>query len=687
VRISIKMKLALSSLAFALPLGVMIAFIVSTIYANIAFASLERAGTDYLKPLFGLCCDLPALARRGGKDESLEKSLADGLDALDRAQDESSARLATDAASLAARELSSAAPAEIRRLAESAIATGSVSALRDAAVAARALLDYVGDSSKLILDPDLDSYYLMDATILGLPDYVGRIDAASRGDPDALVLAKSIDLPRLLSDMKKVMASDADFYGRSPSLEERLPPAYEASASAGSAFLSEPGEEAPTEAAVSAARAFWGVCDEELATLLEIRVAKYRRDIVVAVGSSLATLALALAIVFAIGRGIVRQVAELDKGIRVAGAKDLRATVTPRSLDELGEAAGNFARLLGSLRSSMAGIAESAARLAEGSGGVSAGSAELDGATAALASGIEELSSTAIEFDRTLAQLGDNVSRQFGSLDSLAAEVAAIAEESRGASEMSTRLFDRSRAGDEEARRSSEVVGKAVEGALGIGEGLKVIGARVRNLESEAEAVARVLDAIRGIAENTSLLAMNAAIEAAHAGEAGKGFAVVAAEIRKLSSDTTDSIQETSAVFESIRAAVEEAVQAASEGEASASGVGSAAAAARSALERVLAGGREIAGLSGDLASGASGLRARASRAAAAVSELRDFSAVIRDSLDEQAAGARQITSSIESLRGAADANSKAAAVMSSAAATLAGESESLRAVISDYET
>jgi methyl-accepting chemotaxis protein len=110
----------------------------------------------------------------------------------------------------------------------------------------------------------------------------------------------------------------------------------------------------------------------------------------------------------------------------------------------------------------------------------------------------------------------------------------------------------------------------------------------VENLSQESDRIASVLDVIRGIAEQTNLLALNAAIEAARAGEQGRGFAVVADEVRSLASKTQQSTEDIQKMIEALQTGVTRAVDAIAKGSSVAEGTVQLAEQTLEALNQIL---------------------------------------------------------------------------------------------------
>jgi methyl-accepting chemotaxis protein len=114
---------------------------------------------------------------------------------------------------------------------------------------------------------------------------------------------------------------------------------------------------------------------------------------------------------------------------------------------------------------------------------------------------------------------------------------------------------------ERETMAGKQVVGETADTINTLASEVEQATNVIHRLENESEAIGSVLDVIRGIAEQTNLLALNAAIEAARAGEQGRGFAVVADEVRTLASRTQQSTQEIQDMIEKLQAGSREAVQ------------------------------------------------------------------------------------------------------------------------------
>jgi len=187
--------------------------------------------------------------------------------------------------------------------------------------------------------------------------------------------------------------------------------------------------------------------------------------------------------------------------------------------------------------------------------------AQVTGATSQLAAAAEQLNMTSEGTkDQIQSQQAetDQVATAMNEMTATVQEVAAHANSAAQAA----------READLEARQGSGVVRETIDAIEALAREVEQAAGVIHRLEADSDEIGKVLDVIREIAEQTNLLALNAAIEAARAGEQGRGFAVVADEVRSLASRTQDSTKEIQSMIERLQSGANSAVTAMERGQA-----------------------------------------------------------------------------------------------------------------------
>jgi methyl-accepting chemotaxis protein len=181
-------------------------------------------------------------------------------------------------------------------------------------------------------------------------------------------------------------------------------------------------------------------------------------------------------------------------------------------------------------------------------------------------SNVDRLSAAADKLSRITEQSKQGVTRQNAGTEQVA---AAMNEMSSTVQEVAHNAGNAAQAAleaDKEAKTGQEVVKGAIGSIHTLASEVQRTSHVILKLKDDSMSIGAVLDVIRGIAEQTNLLALNAAIEAARAGEQGRGFAVVADEVRSLATRTQQSTQEIQGMIERLQLGASEAVSAMEQG-------------------------------------------------------------------------------------------------------------------------
>ncbi|WP_083251342.1 methyl-accepting chemotaxis protein [Acidihalobacter yilgarnensis] len=179
---------------------------------------------------------------------------------------------------------------------------------------------------------------------------------------------------------------------------------------------------------------------------------------------------------------------------------------------------------------------------------------QVSGSTSQLAAAAEELSATSEETSRHVRRQQSETDQVAAAMNQMSATVMEVAKHANEAAQAA-------RIADGEAQQGRQVVGKAVSAIDALAAEVEQAAQVIQGVEGDSAQIGQVLAVISGISEQTNLLALNAAIEAARAGEQGRGFAVVADEVRTLAKRTQDSTEEIRAMIERLQGGTKNAVR------------------------------------------------------------------------------------------------------------------------------
>ncbi len=235
-----------------------------------------------------------------------------------------------------------------------------------------------------------------------------------------------------------------------------------------------------------------------------------------------------------ITRLITRPIAQaVESAERIAKGDLTQAIITERT-DEAGQLLMALADMQGGLKSTLVEIAN---------------------ASDQLASAAEELSAVTDESTRGLTRQNDEIQQAATAVNQMTAAVDEVASNAVSTSEASRQATD-------EAEDGRQQVEQAVAGMSSMVGEINDSTQSVADLAGQVREIGKVIDVIRGIADQTNLLALNAAIEAARAGEQGRGFAVVADEVRALAHRTQTSTVDIEKMIGDVQTGADDAVAA-----------------------------------------------------------------------------------------------------------------------------
>jgi|GEM_PF-4178039 methyl-accepting chemotaxis protein len=348
------------------------------------------------------------------------------------------------------------------------------------------------------------------------------------------------------------------------------------------------------------------------------------------------------------------------------------------SKDEIGKLSLVFNKVINRLTESYDVIRDTSRKIDINSEELASKSFLLSSSNEKQASSSRNVFETMEEYLKALENNSSTIEKQIGTISDAASAIGQLNSGVQGIVKNIVDLKKMIGQNAKIARENKENFSAFEKNIESIGEFLTAISDSIHKFEEYSENIDQILTAIRSISDETNMLAMNAAIEAAHAGDAGEGFAIVASEVRKLSESSSKSATEIGIIINSIKDGIRDAGSKLESGSANTKNIADSARQSGKSLEELMETIETVNNMATDIASVTEEQGKSALEIQRYSEKLKIFSLDINKVMSDQKEGAVKIIESVNQVSNSIEENTKASEDISRLADSLKNDSRSL---------